>query len=55
MPRSSLKMFDGRLKVTICGAKDLQHTNLTVRFDELQLGKGKVEVICQTHIGMCSN
>ena len=47
-------MFDGRLKVTICGAKDLQHTNLTVRFDELQLGKAKVEVISQTNSGLCN-
>ena len=29
-------MFDGRLKVTICGAKDLQHTNLTVRTKSLK-------------------
>ena len=30
-------MFDGRLKVTICGAKDLQHTNLTVRTKSMKV------------------
>jgi novel protein kinase C epsilon type len=26
-------MFNGRLKITICGAKDLRHTDLTTRHD----------------------
>ena len=39
------KMFDGRLKVTICGAKDLQHTKLTERFDEWQLTKAKTKEV----------
>ena len=38
-------MFDGRLKVTICGAKDLQHTKLTERFDEWQLTKAKTKEV----------
>jgi len=41
-------MFDGRLKVTICGAKDLQHTNLTERFDEFQLSKAKTKEAATT-------
>ncbi len=36
-------MFNGRLKITICGAAELQHTDLTKRFQDQLPRRGEAE------------